>query len=170
MRSKILVIITTVLLFGVGFAVYAYNSTQSITESVAASCCCCSGDSCPMKAKDAKATGEASHECCCKGDGASCPMKSKDGKSGDKMAMAADGKHSCPMMSGDAAHKMEPGMKHDHKMANGESCPMMKDGKSAKMDEMHKGMPGMDHSKSGHSCPCCSHNKDKKVTTEEGAI
>ncbi|MEQ1645668.1 MAG: hypothetical protein ABL959_19620, partial [Pyrinomonadaceae bacterium] len=78
MRSKILVIITTVLLFGVGFAVYAYNSTQSITETVAASCCCCSGDSCPMKAKDAKATGEASHECCCKGDGASCPMKSKD--------------------------------------------------------------------------------------------
>ena len=98
MRSKILVIITTVLLFGVGFAVYAYNSTESITETVAASCCCCSGDSCPMKAKDAKATGEASHECCCKGDGASCPMKSKDGKSGDKMAMSADGKHSCPMM------------------------------------------------------------------------
>ena len=149
MRSKILVVITTVLLFGVGFAVYAYNSTQSITETVAASCCSCCGDSCPMKAKAANANGEASHECCCKGDGASCPMKSKDGKSGDKM---------------------EPGMKHDMKMAKGESCPMMKDGKSAKMDEMHKGMPGMDHSKSGHSCPCCSHNKDKKVTTEEGAI
>ena len=171
MRSKILVVITTVLLFGVGFAVYAYNSTQSITETVAASCCSCCGDSCPMKAKDAKTTAaEASHECCCKGDGASCPMKSKDAKSGDKMAMAGDGKHSCPMMSGEAAHKMEPGMKHDMKMAKGESCPMMKDGKSAKMDEMHKGMPGMDHSKSGHSCPCCSHNKDKKVTTEEGAI
>lgn len=163
MRSKVLVIITAMLLFGVGFAVYAYNSNQAATDTVAASCCCCSGDSCPMKAKDAKATGEAGHECCCKGDGASCPMKSKDGKSAGKMAMAADGKHSCPMMSGDAAHKMEPGMKHDMKMANGESCPMMTDGKAAKMDEMHKGMAGKDAKASGCSCACCNHSTEKKV-------
>ena len=147
MRSKILVIITTVLLFGVGFAVYAYNSTQSITETVAASCCSCCGDSCPMKAKatNANATGEAGHECCCKGDGASCPMKSKDAKSADKM---------------------EPGMKHDMKMASGESCPMMKDGKA---HEIHVGMKSAD-GKCGHSCSCCSHGKEKKDTTKTGAI
>ncbi len=165
MRSKILVVITTVLLFGVGFAVYAYNSTQLINETVAASCCSCCVDSCPMKANAANAIGQASHECCCKGDGASCPIKSKDAK----LAMAADGKDSCPMMSGDAVQKREPAMKHDIKMANGESCPDMKDGKAAKMAEMQKGMPGMDHAaqaKRGHSCSCscCSHDKEKKET------
>lgn len=156
MRSKILVVITTVLLFGVGFAVYAYNSTQSITETGAASCCSCCGDSCPVKAKDAKTTGDAFHECCCKGDGASCPIKSKDAKSADKMAMVGDAKHSCPMTSGDAAHKIEPGMKHDMKMANGESCPM----KDAKMAEHPTGKNHND-SKDGHSCSCCAHGKEK---------
>lgn len=169
MRSKLLVILTAVLLFGLGIAVYAYNSTTTNAETVAASCC---GDSCPMKKAGDKATGETAHECCCKGD--SCPMMSKDAKNGEKMAMSADGEHSCPMMSekkdGIAGHDMK-----DMKMANGESCPMMKDGKDAKMAEMHKGMAGMDHTahaKSGDacSCACCSHNKEKKVTKDTGAI
>jgi len=124
-----------------------------------------------MKSPDAKAatTTEAGHECCCKGGAESCPMM-KDGKHGDKMA--ANGEHSCPMMKGDAAHKMDAGMKHDMKMANGESCPMMKDGAAkethkamtpgdAKMHEMHKGMAAK---ADGTGCSCCSHHKEKKET------
>ncbi|MEQ1604006.1 MAG: hypothetical protein ABL999_03985 [Pyrinomonadaceae bacterium] len=166
MRSKLLVIVTAVLLFGVGIAVYAYNSTTTNAETTAASCC---GDSCPMKKAGAKTTGETAHECCCKGD--SCPMLAKDAKHGEKMAMAANGEHSCPMM----AEKKDGMAGHDMKMANGESCPMMKEGKDAKMSEVHKGMAGMDHkdqAKSGDSCSCacCNHNKEKKVTTDTGAI
>ena len=163
MRSKLLVFFTAVLLFGLGIAVYAYNSTTTNAATAAASCC---GDSCPMKKAGDKTTGEATHECCCKGD--SCPMMSKDGKHGEKMAMAANGEHSCPMMSekkdGMAGHEI----KHDMKMANGESCPMMKDGKDAKMAEMHKGMASMDHTTNAQggdscSCACCNHNKEKKI-------
>ena len=161
MRSRVLVIFAAVLIFGLGIAVYAYNSNTINAETAAASCCSCCGDSCPMKSADAKATGETAHECCCKGGGDSCPMKSKDAN----VTMSADGKDSCPMMS----EKHEGMAGHDMKMANGESCPMMKDGKDAKMSEMHKGMAGMDHkdhAKNGDSCscPCCSHNKETKVT------
>jgi hypothetical protein len=76
---------------------------------------------------------------------------------------SAEGKESCPMMSGDAGHKME-GMKHDMKMS-GESCPMMKDGKP---HDMHSGMKTAE-GKSGHSCSCCS-GKENKDTTAKGAI
>ncbi|MBK6587234.1 MAG: hypothetical protein IPG22_02790 [Acidobacteria bacterium] len=83
MRSKLLVIFTAVVLFGLGIAVYAFNSTTTNAETtVAASCCSCCGDSCPMKKAGDKTTGEAAHECCCKGD--SCPMMSKDAKHGEK--------------------------------------------------------------------------------------
>ncbi len=170
MRSKVLVIFTAALLFGLGIAVYAYNTTPTNAETTAASKSCC-GDSCPMKSKDAKASGESTNECCCKGGADSCPMKSKDAKHGDKMAMSADKDHSCPMMSGKHEGMAGHDTKHDMKMANGESCPMMKDGKTS---EMHKGLAGMDHSahaKSGESCcACCSHNKEKKDTTAKGAI
>ena len=139
MRSRVLVILAAVLIFGLGIAVYAYNSTSINAETTTASCCSCCGDS--------------------------CPMKSKDAKSGEKMAMSADGEHSCPMMS----EKKDGMAGHDMKMANGESCPMMKDSKDAKMSEMHKGMAGMDHKDHATngdscSCACCSHNKETKVT------
>lgn len=169
MRSKILVLITAMLIFGVSFAVYAYNSTTTTTDTVAASCCCCSGDSCPMKASGEKAAAGSEHSCCCKGDGASCPMKAK----GDK---AASGEHSCPMMSGAkhegmAGHKMPAGAKHEMKAdGEGHSCPMMKDGKMAEhhkaSGEAHK---TMDRSKmdghTGCSCPCCAAGKEKKEKT-----
>lgn len=163
MRSRVLVILAAVLIFGLGIAVYAYNSTSTNADTTMASCCSCCGDSCPMKSAGDKTIGETAHECCCKGD--SCPMKSKDAKSGEKMAMSADGEHSCPMMS----EKKDGMAGHDMKMANGESCPMMKDSKDAKMSELHKGMAGMDHkdhAKSGDSCSCacCSHNKETKVS------
>lgn len=167
MKSKVIILIAAMLIFGVGFAVYAYNSTSTISETTAASCCC-SGDSCPMKtaAATTTATAEGSHECCCKGDGASCPMKAKGGKAGN-------GEHSCPMMSGakHEAHKMAAGAKHEMKSdGEGHSCPMMKDGKMAEhhkaTGEVHK---TMDHSKmdghTGCSCPCCAAGKEKKDKT-----
>ena len=154
MRSKVLLVIAALFVFGLGVAVYALNSSQTTNTTVAAACCCCSGDSCPIKSKDAKATTtKAGHECCCKAGGESCPMKSKDAQSGDKIAVSADGKHSCPMMSGHTAHEMEPGMKHEMKMGDGESCPMMQD---AKAQKMHKGMRRTADGKDGCGCACCS--------------
>ena len=123
MKSRVLIIITTVLLFGVGIAVYAYNSNQTTTNTIAASCCCCSGDSCPMKSADTKATAEASHDCCCKGGAESCPMM-KDGK----------------------AHVM-----HKDLM-----------GSDDKTHEIHKSMAASAEGKSGCSCACCAHSKEKK--------
>lgn len=182
MRSKVLVIITAVLLFGVSLAVYAYNSTSTI-EAAAAACCCCSGDSCPMKSKDGKAmaghdmkAGEG-HSCC----GDSCPMKAAGGDASAAKAHSCCG-DSCPMKA-----KGEKGMAgHDMKMVDGESCPMMKDGKGHEMHkgempkadgkskEMHKGEmhEGMKHDadgKTGCACACCAHGKEKKETTV-GAI
>ncbi len=177
MRSKVLVIITAILVFGIGFAVYAYNSTSVTADTAAASCCCCGGDSCPMKSPDGKAMAktEGGHSCSCCAAHAAKPTA--EGKTEAAHSCCGD---SCPMkaghkMEGMADHKMEPGMKHDMKMANGESCPMMKDGKMAEMHksmmsgdakaaEMHKGMDGK---AAGCSCACCNHSAEKKVT---GAI
>jgi hypothetical protein len=159
MRSKLFIIVAAMLVFGIGFAVYAYNSTSTLAETVAASCCCCSGDSCPMKTAEAKAATktEGSHSCCCMGDGASCPMKAK----GEK---AANGEHSCPMMSEakHEGHKMATGAKHEMKPdGEGHSCPMMKDGKMA---GKHDGMKHAADTKAGHSCgcACCAGEKAKK--------
>lgn len=166
MKSKVLIITLAVLIFGIGFAVYAYNSTPT-TDTAAVSCCCCSGDSCPMKAGEAKpdkvAMTEGAHSCCaCCGD--SCPMKAKsaDGKTEAAHSCCGD---SCPMkagkkMDGMAGHE---GMKHDAKMADGASCPMMKDGKKA---DAHKGMKHATDATGTHSCSCacCAHGKEKKTT------
>ena len=115
MKSKVLVIFTAVLLFGLGLAVYAYNSNISLTETIT-SCCSCCGDSCPMKSPEAKATGEKTHDCCCKGGADSCPMKSKDAKSGDE---------SCPMMKDAKMSEMHTGMvemDHTDHAKSGDSC------------------------------------------------
>ena len=153
MKSKVLVIFTAVLLFGVGFAVYAYNSTTTSAETVSASCCSCCGDSCPMKSTGTKAADESGHECCCKGGADSCPMKSKDAK----VAVSSDDKDSCPMMS----EKHEGMAGHDMKMSDGRSCPMMKDGKKADM-HINAG-----HSADTTSCCCspCNHSKENRVTS-----
>lgn len=167
MRSRILFIISATLVFGLGIAVYAYNTSG--TEAAAAACCCCT-DSCPMKKGD-KATptktaatadqkAEGEHSCC----GDSCPMKK-----GDK---SADGKteghsccgDSCPMKGKAGAHE---GMKHDMK-GDAASCPMMKDkdGKSA-----HAGHAA-DHKMTGdgHSCCCACCNKDKAEKKTDAAV
>ncbi len=170
MKSRVLLIITTVLLFGVGIAVYAYNSNPTATETVATSCCCCSGDSCPMKSADARAAADAGKECCCKDGAESCPMMkkadvasplTKEADSKDKVSTKAGCccGDSCAMKKAGADHKMA-GMTHDAKMEGSESCPMMKD---SKMAESHKGMNHMSDGPSGCCCSCCTNAKEKKV-------
>ena len=144
MKRNIFIVLAAMMVFGLAIAVYALNTNTTVETSAAVSCCCCCGDSCPMM---------------------------KDGK------MAADGDHSCPMMKAGAEHKRDgkmEGMKHGDKMAaNGEhSCPMMKDGKAhdmkdmksmdPKTHEMHKNMAASADGKSGCTCACCAHGKEKK--------
>jgi hypothetical protein len=77
MKKKLFLIITVLLFLGIGVAVFAYNKAAA-GKQTAMSCCCCKGDSCPMKNKD-MASMDAKSCCdncdCCKGD--SCPMKTK---------------------------------------------------------------------------------------------
>ena len=142
MKRNIFIALAAMMVFGLAVAVYALNTNTSVETSATVSCCCCSGDSCPMKGKNAAATTTTAadkHEgCCCKGDGASCPMM-KNGK------MAADGDHSCPMMKDGKAHDM-------------------KDMKSMdpKTHDMHKNMAATADGKSGCTCACCAHGKEKK--------
>lgn len=165
MRSRILLVISAMLVLGVGIAVYAFNVTG--TDAATAACCCCT-ESCPMKKGDKAAAStaeaatadqkaDATHSCC----GESCPMKK-----GDKAADAKAEGHSCcgdscPMKGKAAKHE---GMKHDMK-AGDASCPMMKGGKTdgktgavMNHDTNHK------MTADGHSCacPCCSKEKAKK--------
>jgi hypothetical protein len=144
MKKKIYILTAAVMIFGLAIAVYAFKSTVVDTEKSSVSCC--SGDSCPMKKKKAD-TGEKVSCCdtcdCCK-DG-KCKMK-KDGE--------AKASHS------------EAG----HKMADGESCPMMKDGHHKMMKEgMHSMKEKGEHQghaakADGHAgcdcgCPCCGTEK-----------
>lgn len=144
MKRNILLAIAVMFALSIGAAVYAYNST-TITNATAASCCC-KGDSCPMKAKDAKmSTASAEKSCCddcacCKGD--SCPMKAKTDAAKVDGATASDDKH---------------------------SCPMMKDGKMSA--DHHKEMKDMDHKNMKHDgehscgCACCANHKETKAET-----
>lgn len=93
MKVKLIVGLTALLAFAFSVVAVAYTSTTSLAASSAS---CCSGDSCPLKSKNAS-TGEKG-SCCddcdgCSGD--SCPMKSKGETHATAMKMA-DGE-SCPM-------------------------------------------------------------------------
>ncbi len=158
MKKRLLIIISVMLVFGLGIVVYAVNSSRD--KSAAATNCC---DNCPMKSKDAKAGDKmAMGDCkdCQKGE--NCPMKKGQNAAGTDAKMA-DG-DACPMMMKDGSVDMK-GMKHDMKggdmkMADGEACPMNKDG-SADMKGMKHEMK-MDGTKD--SCPCGKH-KEKKTAT-----
>lgn len=81
MKRRILIVISVIALFAFTIAAYAYTRSSVATER-AISCCCCEGDSCPMKKKEASDSERAS--CCdncdsCKGD--ACPMKKTEGAS-----------------------------------------------------------------------------------------
>jgi len=153
MRKKIFIVMSAMLIFGLAIAVFSYGNTTNLTAKAMA-CCCCSGDSCPMKKKDADGKVVAStHEGCdCCGD--SCPMMKKDAD-GKTMKMDAD---SCPMMKKDADGKT---MKMD-----ADSCPMMKDDASATTGTAVKHEMKMANGKSC-DCPCCH---KAKVTKDAPAI
>ena len=73
--KRLILAISVLLVLGLAAAAIAYNRT-AVAET-AMSCCCCSGDSCPMKKDSAsKDTASCCADGCCK-DG-TCAMK-KDG-------------------------------------------------------------------------------------------
>ena len=114
--KRLILAISVLLVLGLAAAAIAYNRTA--VAQTAMSCCCCSGESCPMK-KDS-ASGDTASCCkddCCK-DG-SCPMK-KDG-AGSAENMPAD----CPMMKhkdGAASHATMTEAEHQAMQADDKSC------------------------------------------------
>ena len=80
MKRKIILALSVVVVLGLSIAAFALTKT-TVSSVTAMSCCCCKGDSCPMKKKDVsgKDTASCCDNCdCCKGD--SCPMKNKGEK------------------------------------------------------------------------------------------
>jgi len=100
MKSKILIALTAIFVLGLSIAVYAFNQTNNSAKTSAS--CCAKSDSCPMKGKNAEATGDQTKasccdkdNCCCKGD--SCPMKSSGDTASTGCCGACCGGDSCPM-------------------------------------------------------------------------
>jgi hypothetical protein len=156
MKKQTLLAIAALMIFGLGAGTLAYQQTGSTARS-ATSCCCCKGDSCPMKQKDAsgKETAVTHENCdCCAGCAESCPMMKKDA---DGKAMKMDGAHSCPMMKKDG--EISATAATAVKTEGAESCPMMKGEASQKVVGMKHEMRADGKS---HSCPCCSRQKEKK--------
>jgi hypothetical protein len=90
MKKQTFLALAAMLVLGLGAATLAYQQTNNMVGK-AMSCCCCKGDSCPMKRKDASGKETASccdKDDCCKGD--SCPMKTKGEK---PQAVSADMKN-----------------------------------------------------------------------------
>src|SRR5215204_1911175 len=112
--KRLILAISVLLVLGLAGAAIAYN--RSAVPETAMSCCCCSGDSCPMK-KDGAATASCCDDGCCK-DG-SCAMK-KDGVASAEQ-MPAD----CPMMK-----KKDGATSHAATMTEAEHEAMQADGKS----------------------------------------
>jgi len=82
MKRKLMFAVAVMALFAFTIAAYAY--TQASTSVSTSAACCCKGDSCPMKKKDANGKEVSccdNCDCCkdgkCTGD--SCPIKKKDG-------------------------------------------------------------------------------------------
>ncbi len=149
MKKRAIATLVVFALFALTMVAFAYTKTSSAV--VEKSCCCKSGDSCPMKSKghDDKNGEHAKMSCCAKhgddhaksGDhskaeghsccGDSCPMKKKDGAT-------ATGDHSCCACCGD-------------------SCPMKKkDGATA--------TSATDEKSCCDNCDCCQ-DKDKGKTS-----
>lgn len=101
MKTRILLVISALLVFGLAVAVYSFNA--NVSGKAGMSCCCKGADSCPMMKDKTAGKDSASccgmEDCCCKGD--SCPMmKDKtNGKDGHSCCAKDDaGAESCPMM------------------------------------------------------------------------
>lgn len=91
MKKRIVLILSVLLIFAFGIFAATFDRTSAETKT-AMSCCCCSGDSCPMKNKGETAANGEKHDCCCHSD--SCPMK-KDHKGATQMNASSDAKTSC---------------------------------------------------------------------------
>ena len=166
MRHRSILTITTLFVLGFGIAGFASGGPTGVFPTV--SCCCCSGDSCPMKKDAAGKSVAAGHEnCdCCIGDGASCPMMKK----GDN---AAAGEHACCCCGGDGEScpmmKKGENVSADMKTGEGPSCPMMKkgdgDADAGMMHEHHMKMADG----SACSCPCCQHDNMEKTQAAPAA-
>ena len=100
--KRIILAISVLLVFGLAALGVAYNR-NAVAESAMASCCCKSGDSCPMK-KNTEGMQSASccDDGCCK-DG-SCAMKGA--------AAQPDAQHpeNCPMMKDKQGHEAHAAM------------------------------------------------------------
>src|SRR6185369_8561362 len=105
---------TTILVMLLGLLLLAFAAGMAQTPSQgdqkpkADACCCCSGDSCPMKTDDATAKADTAKPDCCKGD--SCKMKQKDMNHADDHECC-----SCCADSCDMDMKADGAMKHDMK-------------------------------------------------------
>ena len=95
--KRIILAISVLLVFGLAVLGVAYNRS-AVAETAATSCCCKSGESCPMK-KSVAGTETASccDDGCCK-EG-SCPMKGASAGAGD-----AQHPENCPMMKDKQGH------------------------------------------------------------------
>ena len=163
MKKRMILALAALLVFGLSIATLAYKQTTA-TNKTAMSCCCCAGESCPMKAKSADGNEAASccDNCdCCNGD--SCPMMKKDA---DGNAVKMGDAKSCPMMLKEAA--AATATKMDAKL-----CPMIMknaDGKETKMSDAHATLMKHDGKTDSKSCccPCCQEtmNKEKAAAPE----
>ena len=154
MKKRTIATLVVLALFALTMVAVAYTRTSNVV--VDKSCCCKSGDSCPMKAKghDDKKGEHAKMSCCAKhGDdhakgedhakaeghsccGDSCPMKKKDGATATGASATAD--HSCCGCCGD-------------------SCPMKK-------KEGTTATSATDEKSCCDDCACCK-DKEKTKTT-----
>jgi hypothetical protein len=157
MKKRILLAIAALMVFGLTIVAFAYTNTS--TTKKAAMDCCCKGDSCPMKSKDATgkeaASGCESQDCCCKGD--SCPMKSKDAAGKESASCCSkDGADSCPMKvkdDGKSADKTKLSCCDKE-----ETAAPKKDGDAAKAADMKNVVVAS--STEGCCCSCCDAKKD----------
>src|SRR5205085_171648 len=88
MKKRFLLIISLLILVGLGIATVVYTQTSSSKPAVA---CCCKDGSCPMKSHSgdqSTAMKDGKTDCpCCKDD--NCPMKK------DNASAAAQGQPAC---------------------------------------------------------------------------
>lgn len=124
MKKRILLAITVLMVFGLAIAALAYTQAN-VAKKAAVSCCCCSGDSCPMKNKDGSADAKVSccdkDNCCCKGD--SCPMKNKDAAGSEKASCCCCSGDSCPLKKdGEVTHETMTDVKHEAAIGDSKTC------------------------------------------------
>ena len=170
MKRRIILALAALMVFGLAIATVAFSSQTNVSTVTA--CCCCSGDSCPMKKKDAVAKDASLKDgasCCdgcehCKGGAESCPMMKDGAHSGEH----AKGAHSCCPMMKDAAHAYSSGhdtAKHGehHDKSMTASCPMKDRPEAKATGEAVATAPVAAADAKGCSCACCQGHAKKQA-------